>query len=217
MRRVPWEDAGGRSVAEVAEVVRGGGVAVVPTDTLYGFTARFDAEAAVERVAALKGRDEQSPFLLLVSDLASLGRLAREWPPRTVLDQLWPGPVTVLCAGRPEIGARFLGARGTIAVRWPRAPVLVELLQAIAVPVLSTSVNRAGQPPLTDPAEIAAEFGPGIDLLADGGLRRGAPSAIVDVSRRPPVLLRPGPEPIDLNALERRWQRAEQTPESGVP
>jgi L-threonylcarbamoyladenylate synthase len=217
MRRVTWESASGPWLLDVAQVIREGGVAVLPTDTLYGFTARFDDAAAVERVAAAKGREAQSPFLLLVSETASLGLLARELPPAEVLDRLWPGPVTVLCAGRAEIGRRFLGERGTIAVRRPGTPLLVQLLQAIAVPVLSTSVNRVGQAPLTDPARIAAEFGPAIDLLADGGPRSGAPSAIVDLSRRPPVLVRAGAHPIDLVELERRWQRADQALEGGVP
>jgi len=217
MQRVTWEDEGGPWLLDIARVIREGGVAVLPTDTLYGFTARFDDAAAVERVVAAKGREEQSPFLLLVSETASLHRLARELPPAAVLDRLWPGPVTVLCAGRAEIGRRFLGERDTIAVRRPSAPLLVQLLQAIAVPVLSTSVNRAGQPPLTDPARIAAEFGPAIDLLADGGPRSGAPSAIVDLTRRPPVLVRAGAQPLDLVELERRWRLADQALEDGVP
>jgi len=217
LQRISWQADGGPWLAQIAQVIRDGGVAVVPTDTLYGFTARFDARAAVERVAVAKGRDDRSPFLLLVSESASLRFLARDLPPAAVLDRLWPGPVTVLCAGRPDIDRRFLGERGTVAVRRPQAPVLVQLLEAIPVPVLSTSVNRAGEPPLTDPTRIAAEFGPAIDLLADGGLRSGAPSAIVDLSRRPPALVRAGAQPIDLQDLERRWQHADQAQADGVP
>jgi L-threonylcarbamoyladenylate synthase len=192
-------------------VIREGGVAVIPTDTLYGFAARADRPAAVERVAAAKGRDPSSPFLLLVSEVGDLAAVAAAIPPPAVLGLIWPGPVTILVAGRPELDRRFTGATGTVAVRCPDDPVLRTLLGEIGTPVLSTSVNRHGAPPLADPSAIADEFGPAIDLLADHGVKAGQPSTIVDLSRRPPVLVRAGSRAVDLGELERAWKRAQET------
>ena len=102
----------------------------------------------------MKGRDPSAPFLLLVSAIAELQAVAAAVPPSAVLDRVWPGPVTVLLAARPELDARFRGASGTVAVRVPDDPVLRSLLALIGAPTLSTSVNRHGWPPAADPAAI---------------------------------------------------------------
>jgi L-threonylcarbamoyladenylate synthase len=215
MVRVTWHGEVGPWLAPVAQVIREGGVAVIPTDTVYGFAARADRPPAVARIAAAKGRDPDSPFLVLIAGLEGLRALTGSPPPAAVLDVLWPGPVTLLLAARLELAPAFRGPAGTVAVRWPDDPVLHSLLAAIGGPVLSTSVNRRGRPPLSDPAAIAAEFESEIDLLGDGGAQGGSPSTIVDLTRRPPVLLRSGSRAVDPSELERRWKRAEDDGETG--
>jgi L-threonylcarbamoyladenylate synthase len=210
MVRVAWENAAGPWLAPIARVIREGGVAVIPTDTLYGFAARADRPAAVERVAVSKGRDASAPFLLLLSAIAELQAVAAAIPPSAVLARVWPGPVTVLLRARPDLDPRFRSEAGTVAARLPDDTVLRSLLGAIGAPILSTSVNRHGSPPLADPAAIAHEFGAEIDLLADQGMRRGEPSTIVDLSRRPPALVRAGARAVDPVELERTWKRAQE-------
>jgi L-threonylcarbamoyladenylate synthase len=210
MVRVAWQDQVGPWLAIIAQVLRGGGLAVIPTDTLYGFAARYDRPTAVRRIATLKGRDPARPFLLLISDRTMLERLVAIEPPAPVLDLVWPGPVTVLLPGLRALDPMLRGENDSVAVRLPADAALAALIAQVGVPILSTSVNHQGEVPLTDLAAIERAFGARVDLLADGGPRAGrAPSAIVDLCRRPPVLVRSGARAIDLQRLERRWQAAE--------
>ncbi len=188
----------------VAHSIRAGGVAVIPTDTLYGFSARYDRPSPIRRIAALKGRESASPFLLLIGDLAQLARLTPAPPPAAVLAEVWPGPVTLLLAADPGLLPLLRGPAGTVAVRFPRDERLRALLDAVGVPVVSTSVNRHGDTPLSDPARIAADFAQGIDVLADDGPRTaGVPSTIVDLTRHPPVVVRAGAVAVDVARLTR--------------
>jgi L-threonylcarbamoyladenylate synthase len=98
----------------------------------------------------------------------------------------------VLALKKPIAASR---GQAKLAVRIPASPDLVRLLGA-AGPLTATSANRSGEPPLTDPEDVARVFGPRIDLLVDGGETRGGmPSTIVDSTVEPPVLLRAGAFP----------------------
>ncbi len=195
------EEAG---LVALADTIRAGGVAVLPTDTLYGFSARYDHPAAIARIAALKGRADSAPFLLLIGERRALALLTGEPPPAAALDGIWPGPVTFLLRARPDLPPLLRGPAGTVAVRWPRDRRLTALIAAIGVPIISTSVNRQGERPLDDPDLIAGTFGAAIDVLADGGvLTGGQPSTIIDLTADPPALVRAGAARVDLERLAR--------------
>jgi len=201
------EDAA--ALAAVAGAIRAGGVAILPSDTLYGFSARYDHPAAIARIAALKGRANGAPFLLLIADRRDLALLTAEPPPAAALDLVWPGPVTLLLHSRPELLPLLRGPADTVAVRWPRDRRLQALIAAIGMPIISTSVNRQGELPLADPDLIAAVFGAAIDVLADGGsLAGGRASTIIDLTADPPVLVRAGAASVDLERLARLVRQA---------
>lgn len=204
MLRLRLAGGGKSALAAVAHAIRAGGVAVIPTDTLYGFSARYDRPGAVRRIAALKGRAGGAPFLLLIGDRAELKLLTPAPPPDAVLDLVWPGPVTLLLPAHPELIPLLRGPAETVAVRLPRDEHLRALLAAIGVPVVSTSVNQQGESPLGDPDLIAGAFAAFIDVLADDGPRTsGVPSTIVDLTRRPPVIVRTGAASVDIVRLAR--------------
>jgi L-threonylcarbamoyladenylate synthase len=107
--------------------------------------------------------------------------------------RFWPGPLTIILPARPEVPALLTGGTGGIGVRQPAQAVTGRLLRALGFPVTGTSANRAGAPPLTRAREVAGEFGDGVDLVLDAGpCAGGRPSTVVDVSRTPPRLVRPG-------------------------
>jgi L-threonylcarbamoyladenylate synthase len=191
---VPLEDLveSEEEVAGLREVLAHGGVAAVPTETFYALAADPASEKGVSRVFEIKGRDDGKPLLVLVSSRGDLARLGIEAAPR-LLDRffgIWPAPLTVVLPLRRPIAASR-GSR-TLAIRVPAGEAVRRLLDRVG-PLTGTSANRSGQPPISDPDELARELGDDLELLVDGGATPGgAPSTIVDATLEPPRVLRAG-------------------------
>jgi L-threonylcarbamoyladenylate synthase len=171
------------------------GVIAYPTDTLYGLGGKFFSLALINKIDCLKNRPDQ-PYSVAVGSMAMLESMAADIPEifHQRLHKLLPGKFTFLFAANPAIDPRLLKNSNKIGIRLPGLPSLLRLIEKLGMPLVSTSVNRSGQPPLNDPARIAAEF-PGIDLLIDGGVLPPSPgSTLVDVAVSPPMIVRRGAE-----------------------
>jgi len=172
---------------EIAALLRGGGVVLLPTDTIYGLHALADDEAAIARLANVKGRDDGKPFVVVAASIEQLMNAGISFTPdlRTQLDALWPAPLTaILPLSRPVAASR--GA-SSLAVRVPDLVWLRELANRTG-PLASTSANRSGEAPITTPDRFEME----IDGVVDRGLFSGEPSTIVDFTGDDPRLLREG-------------------------
>jgi L-threonylcarbamoyladenylate synthase len=193
MRRIDLEDPG--TPAWVARALNAADVVVLPTDTLYGLSAVIDSRKAFDRLLALKGYDARRPFVHLAESIDMVARYIGGWgcTSDAELRGIWPAPLTaVLPSG--ERAPAWVGK--TIAFRVPEAPELIRLIRAVGQPIVSTSVNRAGEPPLDDADAIAAAFGDEIDLLVVGAsAARGAPSTVVDFTGKTPRVIRRGAYP----------------------
>ncbi len=162
-------------------VLKSGGIAIAPCDTIYGIIGAVPA--AQTRIRDVKGREETKPFLQLASSASWVESACPDPIPQSLL-KYWPGPLTLVIR---------LRAGGTLAVRIPDSPQLVRLIARLGAPLYSTSVNRAGRPPLWRVAEIRAEFERDVDIIVDGGdMPGGMASTIVNVTRRPAVVTRQG-------------------------
>jgi len=175
------------------------GVIAYPTETVYGLGS-ITAAPAVERLAALKGREAGKPFLLLVSSrrmLAGVGLRLTDAAERFAA-AFWPGALTLALPGGEGIlpdGLR--GPEGGIAVRWTSHPGAAQLIQTLGSPITSTSANRPRQPALLDAPAIATAFRPAVDdgtlLVLDAGpLRPSPPSTLIDCTGPAPRLVREG-------------------------
>ncbi|HEX8153889.1 MAG TPA: L-threonylcarbamoyladenylate synthase [Thermoanaerobaculia bacterium] len=191
MRRWSAAGLGGHAIAELAEILESGGVALLPTDTIYGLHALATNDAAVARIYAMKGRGDEKPLIVLgqsMPQLEALGIDVRE-ELRQPLASLWPAPLTaILPLRRPVAASR--GA-GTLAVRVPALDWLRELL-ALTGPLASTSANRSGEPAISSPSDLAHDLQNALDALVDGGVRTGEASAIVDLTGTEPRFIREG-------------------------
>ena len=177
-----------------AAEIDNGAVAVLPTDTLYGFAVAAHSRTAVDRVYRIKSRSSNKPLILFVSCIGDLADLGISVAPgvRTQLLQHWPGALTAVL---PAVKHQTLAAFdfSSIGIRVPDHPSLLQLLGRLPCHVLTTSANRSGDPSDNDPDLIAAEFAGEIDwLIDDGELSPGLPSTVVDFSRVPPIILRQG-------------------------
>jgi L-threonylcarbamoyladenylate synthase len=172
----------------LANLLAGGGVAIMPCDTIYGIVG--PAPGSEARLRELKGRGEKS-FLQLIACPQWLARFGELQLPES-LAPYWPGPLTLI----------FPAGRGSVALRVPADPGLRSLLERLDRPLYSTSVNRSGQPALWRIAEILEQFEASVDLVVDAGDLPGRlPSTIVDVGRRPFRILRQGALELPPEAL----------------
>ncbi len=190
-----------RDPVEAARLLAGGGVVLLPTDTLPGLHCRADAAAAVARLQALKGRDPARPLLLLCADAEQALGLAAPLAAAALAyaRRCWPGPFTLVLprgAAAPEAAC---GAELTVACRVPASPELRALVLAAGGPLASTSANRTGEPPCPTLEEAAGLLGERVDAVLVDWLPEAAtppgPSALLDLSVWPPRLLRRGPCP----------------------
>jgi L-threonylcarbamoyladenylate synthase len=172
------------SAARLQECVESGGVAVFPSDTVYGVCCDPDNETATRRLYELKGRPAARAcavmFFALERALEALYELDdRE---RAALDALLPGPVTVLLANR---GGRFAPAcridPGTLGLRVPALSGRLEPLASITIPVLQSSANLSGEPDARRLEDVPARIREGVDLAIDGGELPGTPSTVIDL------------------------------------
>jgi L-threonylcarbamoyladenylate synthase len=173
--------------------VRAGGLVVYPTETLYAVGgAGLDPEAA-RRARLAKGRPDAKPLPLIVADAETARGLCRSWPAaaEALAGRFWPGPLTLVLPASTRVPDEVTAGTRTVALRVSGLP-LARALSRAAGPLVSTSANRAGEPPATTCAEALAAVGSAVALALDGGACAGAPSTIVDLSGDRPALLREG-------------------------
>ena len=173
------------SMDVVAAELRRGNIAVIPTDTIYGFSGLIGKTA--EAIARIKGRSEDKPFIALIAEPADIYRYTDIKIPEHILN-LWPAPLTLIVP---------LKGQGTQAFRCPADEWLRNVVAAAGDAVYSTSVNRSGMPPLTDISTICREFEDSVALIVDGGNLEGLPSTLVDLTSGTPCVLRQGSVVID--------------------
>ena len=184
-----------RVLDAAAEAVLRGGVIAFPTDTVYGLGCSLLDVAAVEMVGRLKRRAPEHAYISLIPDPSqALGlALSVSGIAKRLIDRFWPGPLSLVFVAAEIVPLRVRGSGGTIALRCPNDVLSHALLQRIGGPMVSSSANLSGQPPAATAEEVVATFGNQLDLVLDGGPRRGGvPSTLVDVSGPRPKLLRRG-------------------------
>ncbi|HEY2916110.1 MAG TPA: L-threonylcarbamoyladenylate synthase [Candidatus Limnocylindrales bacterium] len=196
MSRIVPDGPAGRERA--IQILRGGGVVAIPTDTVYGIAAAMDVPGAIERLFAVKDRPADRAIAVLLADLAQASELGVVTPAARLLgDAFWPGGLTLVIGQRPDrpLPPELTGNRPTIGVRVPDHDAPRTLARALG-PLPTTSANLSGEPELPDAQAIDARLGDRLDLILDGGPARGGPaSTVVDVSGEAARVLRPGAIP----------------------
>lgn len=187
----------GITQAELA--LRRGELVVLPTDTVYGIAAEAFDPVAVDGLLKAKGRGRDMPppvlvgtvraAMALVMDLADTGK--------DLIDEFWPGGLTLVCRASPTLVWDLGETKGTVAVRMPLHQVALELLKKTG-PLAVSSANVSGQPPATTADEAVAQLGDSVSVYLDAGPCPGdVPSTIVDLTGSVPRLLRRGVISVD--------------------
>ena len=179
--------------AAVAAVLKGA-LVVIPTDTVYGIGADAFRPAAVDRLLAAKGRGRDMPPPVLVGSVRAASALVEDLGPygQDLIDEFWPGGLTLICRASRSLKWDLGETKGTVAVRMPRHPVALEVL-AETGPMAVSSANLTGQPAATTAAAAREQLGDLAEVYLDGGpCDADVPSTIVDLTGDMPRLLRTG-------------------------
>jgi L-threonylcarbamoyladenylate synthase len=192
------EEQRAAGIAAAAKAVLDGGLVVLPTDTVYGIGADAFRAAAVERLLAAKGRGRQMPPPVLVGSVRAAEALADDLGPygRSLIDEFWPGGLTLICRARLSLKWDLGDSRGTVALRMPDHPVALELLQQTG-PMAVSSANITGAQAATTAADAREQLGDQVAIYLDAGVSAvGTASTIVDLTGDMPRMLRSGAVPI---------------------
>lgn len=182
------------SLAE--KILRGGGIVIAPTDTVYGILADARNSEAVQKIFTFKKRPLDKPLPIFVKNIEEARRYAYIYDFQTAfLRRVWPGAVTVIFLHKKKLSEIMTGSSDKIGIRIPAHPFVLELLSRLDFPLAQTSANLSALPPAKDIEELQGYFknsAPKPDLVIDGGVIENQASSVVDFSGPKPVILRSG-------------------------
>lgn len=176
-----------------------GELIVMPTDTVYGLAADAFSPTAVHRLLTAKGRGREQPPPVLVASTAALTALAETVPEpvQRLVDEFWPGGLTVVLPSQPSLSWDLGETHGTVAVRMPDLRVVLELLEETG-PLAVSSANLTGKAAAVDVDAARSMLGDDVVVYLDNGpSATGVPSTIVDATS----LVRPGGDDARVRVL----------------
>lgn len=186
------------AIERAAKALLGGGLVVLPTETVYGLAALASDPGATRALFDRKGRGADVPVAVLCADAEQALALAQSPSPRArdLAASHWPGPLTMVLSRRTGLDWALGEPTDTIGLRCPDHD-LVRALASRVGPLATTSANRHGQPTPASAAEAADQLLGPVDLVIDGGALAGTPSTVVDLTGDEPRVLRAGAVHID--------------------
>jgi tRNA threonylcarbamoyl adenosine modification protein (Sua5/YciO/YrdC/YwlC family) len=184
-----------RLLKQAVQILHGGGLGAIPTDSSYALVCHLDDKAAAENLRRVRGVDDKHHLTLLCRDLSELARFARVDNRQYRLLKLGtPGAFTFILEATKEVPRRLSHpSRRTIGLRVPEHRVTQALLAQLGQPLLATTLIPPGESePLNDPNEIRARFQKTVQAIVDAGACPRQPTTVVDLTGEEPVLVRLG-------------------------
>ena len=184
-----------KDLPQAAEIIRRGGLVGIPTETVYGLGANGLDPKAVSRIFEAKGRPQDNPLILHITDVSWLERYCKEIPLTAykLAEAYWPGPMTMILPRKDMVPDAVTAGLDTVGMRCPSHILCHELIRLADVPIAAPSGNTSGRPSPTTADHMREDMDGKIDAIVDGGpCSVGVESTIVDLTCTPPRLLRPG-------------------------
>ena len=183
------------AMKEACDLIRAGELVAFPTETVYGLGADALHPEASKKIYAAKGRPSDNPLIVHISKFEDLVSIAREVPPQAkkLADAFWPGPLTMIVWKNDRVPYETTGGMDTVAIRMPKHPVALRLIEGSGCLIAAPSANTSGKPSPTEASHVALDMDGRIPMILDGGpVGIGIESTIVDLSEETPMILRPG-------------------------
>lgn len=181
---------------KAADLLKNGKIVGFPTETVYGLGADARKSSAVKKIFQAKGRPQDNPLIVHIGDMNQLKTVIRgemEDDIRQILEEFWPGPLTIVFPKSELIPERTTAGLDTVGVRMPAHPVALALIQKIGFPLAAPSANTSGLPSPTRAEHVLDDLSGKIPLILDGGsCQVGVESTVITFEDEKIIILRPG-------------------------
>ncbi len=176
-------------------LLKNGEVVAIPTETVYGLAANAFDEDAVKKIFIAKGRPQDNPLIVHISEFDDLAEITSEIPESALIlaEKFWPGPLTMILKKNDKIPMAVTAGLSTVAVRFPSHIYARAIIETAGVPLAAPSANRSGKPSPTTAQHVMRDLSGLIPMILDGGeCDVGLESTVIDLTGDVPTLLRPG-------------------------
>ncbi len=183
------------AINEAAELLKNGGIVAIPTETVYGLAASAFSGEAIKKVFIAKGRPQDNPLIVHISDIDMLKKVAREIPEKAIecAKRFWPGPFTMVLKKSENIAESVSAGLDTVAVRMPSDKTARDIIKKSGLPLAAPSANLSGSPSPTTAKHTLLDLDGRVDAVVLGGdCEVGVESTVVALFGDTPRLLRPG-------------------------
>ena len=182
-------------IACACEILKNGGIVAIPTETVYGLAANAYDENAIAKIFTAKGRPQDNPLIVHISNIESLCEIAENIPENALLcaKKFWPGPLTMVLKKTQKVPACVSAGLDTVAVRMPSNAIAREVISKSGLPLAAPSANLSGSPSPTTSNHVINDLDGKIDAVVMGeDCNVGVESTVITLVGDHPVLLRPG-------------------------
>ena len=182
------------SFVEAGDILRNGGLVAFATDTVYGLGAVYTDREAVRKIFEAKGRDENKPLSILVSDIMQVGRVADDISndALTLMTTFWPGALTIIFKKNDTVPAEVSAGGDTVGVRMPENAGARMIIAEAGSPLAAPSANLSGKRSSVTIDDVRADLDGRIDAAVDGKCSIGLASTVLDMTGDEPKILREG-------------------------
>ena len=182
-------------IKEQAEILREGKTVIFPTETVYGLGANALDEEAVVKIYEAKGRPSDNPLIVHIYQKEEIYDLAKNINENAhkIMDEFWPGPITVILNKKEVVPYRTSGGLETVAIRMPSHKIARQLIKEAGIPIAAPSANISGRPSPTKAEHVHEEMDGRVSgMILGGNSDFGLESTVVDLTQEIPMILRPG-------------------------
>lgn len=191
-----------QNITKTARLLNHDQIGILPTDTIYGLHTLAFNPKSVERVYQLKGRDQDKPFIVLISSTNDLKhfKINLSKVEKKFLKMIWPGPVSVILPVEYSLFSYLHRGTNSLAFRMPNKKYLLKILKKTG-PLISTSANRSNLHPAENIDKAEEDFQGEVDFYVDGGKPSDKPSTVIKIVNGKVEILRQGEVKIELSEI----------------